>query len=387
VVLSASANNEGHPLQLKNYRTYVMKSNKYSEDEYRQWCDQNEYVSTDPVMEEALFWSGGVPLELDEFHRTHAESPEAKLAKFVDDRIRYISGIHAKFTDDIARLTGARMSNLMECIVRLSLDIEAPAQDIGMDKQLMCIVSNKICALNPLCQEVLLACHPGSVQDPLNVVASTVLSDVRYENDTKGRILEHYLINMTRLQKTYFFVTEAGDRKSKKSTFSGKISKIVRFKGHELPAASSFSMLQSTLFITYSSQYPGLDYFIWDSQQGKLFAVKVTVRRPMSKHKKPNSELLSSWAALFEVEHVLVLWVVPADCVTTGKLQENNYIVLLNSLERKYPALANLQLKPGDVESSSVGEHEDDSDHEGAGGASAAVPVPNEAKRSKRRKQ
>jgi hypothetical protein len=120
-------------------------------------------------MEEALFWSGGVPLELDEFHQTDAESTEAKRAKFVNERIHYISGIHAKFTDDIARPIGARMSNLMECNVRLSLDIEAPVQDIGMDKQLMCI-SKKICALNPLCQEVLLACHPERVKGQLNVV-------------------------------------------------------------------------------------------------------------------------------------------------------------------------------------------------------------------------
>jgi hypothetical protein len=45
---------------------------------------------------------------------------------------------------------------------------------------------------------------------------------------------------------------------------------------------------------------------------------------------------------------------VSADCVTAGKLQENNYIVLLDSLARKYPALrlANLLLQPGEAESS-----------------------------------
>jgi hypothetical protein len=38
VVLSASANNEGHPFLLKNFRVYVMNSNQYSKAEYSQWC-------------------------------------------------------------------------------------------------------------------------------------------------------------------------------------------------------------------------------------------------------------------------------------------------------------------------------------------------------------
>ena len=350
VVLSGSANNEAYPLGLKKYGTYVMKSIRYDDVEYGLWCEQNGYDQNNHFIEEAFFWSGGVPLELDAFHRTYGENLEMKLANFVAERIRYIAEIHTKFTDNLTRLSGVRMLNLMECVVRLSLEIEPPCQHVGMDKQLMCIMQDKICALNPLCHEVLLDCHAVHVQDPLNLVTSSVLSDEgRYTNDMKGRVLEQYLIHMTRLNMAYYFLADSSTGKdSRKTTFAGEISKVVRFKGMSLPAASSFSRLQTTLFVPFSSQYPRLNYFIWDSRAGKLFAVQVTFRGPMSKHKKPEADIISSWARFVQVKasDVLVLWVVPSESVTPRfRIQKYNYFVSLESLKTRYPALANVKLQ------------------------------------------
>ena len=357
VVLSASANNEGYPLKVKKYGTYTMSSNRYIENEYSQWCRQNGYDPTNHIMDEAYFWSGGVPLELDEFHRTDAESSEGKLAKFVSKRILYIGEIHTQFVDNIATSQGGRIANLIDCIVRLRLDIEPPPLLTGMDKQLMCIISRKICALNPLCHEVLLECHPQHIQEPLNYVTSSVLSDVtNYTNDTKGRILENYLISMTKVKKEYYFSAQMKvGRKIINSTFSGKISKVVWFQGKSLPTASLFSKGQTTLFVPIISNYPSLDYFIWESKERKLFAVQVTVCRPMSKHEKPNPDLLSEWAEFFQVPETLILWVVPSVCVTDkcmDSIGAINYIVKLESLAHRYPAVTNLRLRAAEEERS-----------------------------------
>ena len=372
VVLSASENNEGYPLKLKKYGTYAMSCNRYVEDEYSQWCRQNGYDPENHIMDEAYFWSGGVPLELDEFHRTDAESSEEKLAKFVSNRILYIGEIHTKFVDKIA--TSRRITNLIDCIVRLRLDIEPPPLLTGMDKQLMCIISGKICALNPLCHEVLLECHPQHIQEPLDYVTSSVLSDeTNYTNDRKGRILENYLISMIKVQKEYYFSAQMKvGRKIKNSTFSGKISKVVWFQGKSLPTASLFSKGQTTLFVPIISNYPSLDYFIWESKEKKLFAVQVTVCRPMSKHEKPNADLLSEWAKFFQVPETLILWVVPSVCVTEkcmDSIGAIDYIVKLESLAHRYPAVTNLRLRSAEEERSL-----DLTDEAAAGGGRGAAP-------------
>ncbi|KAJ3336361.1 hypothetical protein HDU83_009476, partial [Entophlyctis luteolus] len=67
VIISASANNEGYPTEMKGWFTHDIASNKFDNHEFATWCSHYQLKSgefVDPKSDEAidaLYWTGGVP--------------------------------------------------------------------------------------------------------------------------------------------------------------------------------------------------------------------------------------------------------------------------------------------------------------------------------------
>lgn len=139
-----------------------------------------------------------------------------------------------------------------------------------MDRQLFDIVTVErgmkiITALNPVARRSLLGYHGKGLMDSLGLVTEIVIQG-DYTNDTKGRIIEKYIITMMELSQRFSF-------KSRKTTKTGisnagpvlktvEIKDIIHFSGNKLPLLNSFNQRVTTLFVPESSNYPGLDLFI-----------------------------------------------------------------------------------------------------------------------------
>ncbi|KAJ3251205.1 hypothetical protein HK103_002580 [Boothiomyces macroporosus] len=182
VIVSASANNEGYPTEMKGWKTHDISSHRFDDNEFGLWCDQymlGDNVKVDPKSEDAvdaLYWSGGVPHELDLLWKQPVKSLQEKTMCYRENRVKEFTKDHSKFFD---KLSKERRVNLKECITRMALCLSPPKIKVGMDRQLFDIVQNEdgskvITALNPVARDALIAYHGKGLITSLGMVAEIV---------------------------------------------------------------------------------------------------------------------------------------------------------------------------------------------------------------------
>ncbi|KAJ3250169.1 hypothetical protein HK103_003795, partial [Boothiomyces macroporosus] len=212
VIVSASANNEGYPTEMKGWKTHDISSHRFDDNEFSVWCDQymlGDSVKVDPKSEDAvdaLYWSGGVPYELDLLWKQPVKSLMEKTMYYRENRVGEFAESHGKF---YKRLITKEIENLEKCISRMALCLSPPMIKVGMDRQLFDIVQNEdgskvITALNPVARHALIAYHGKGLITSLGMVAEVVLQD-DYTNDTKGRIIEKYITTTLELAQIFSF--------------------------------------------------------------------------------------------------------------------------------------------------------------------------------------
>ncbi|XJO77866.1 hypothetical protein BDV3_002391 [Batrachochytrium dendrobatidis] len=167
VVISASANNEGYPTEMKGWQTHDISSHRFDDDEFKVWCDHYELETIGKVNPEseqavdALYWTGGVPYELDLLWKQPKMTLVEKTLEYREKRVEEMAESHGKFCD---KLSEEKKLNLKECISRMAFRMVPPEINVGMDRQLFDIVSDEhgakiITALNPVARRSLLAYH------------------------------------------------------------------------------------------------------------------------------------------------------------------------------------------------------------------------------------
>ncbi|KAJ2995810.1 hypothetical protein HDV02_000387 [Globomyces sp. JEL0801] len=167
VIISASANNEGYPTEMKGWQTHDISSHRFDDSEFKVWCDHYHLENigkVDPESEEAidaLYWTGGVPYELDLLWKQPEKTLIKKTLLYRQNRVNEMAVSHAKFCD---KLSAEKKLNLKECISRMALGLSPPKTKIGMDHQLFDIVpdiygKDIITALNPVARDALITYH------------------------------------------------------------------------------------------------------------------------------------------------------------------------------------------------------------------------------------
>ncbi|KAJ3322127.1 hypothetical protein HDV06_003578 [Boothiomyces sp. JEL0866] len=362
VIVSASANNEGYPTEMKGWKTHDISSHRFDDNEFSLWCDQyllKDDVKVDPKSEDAvdaLFWSGGIPHELDLLWKQPKKSLIEKTMLYRQERVKEFAESHGKF---YKRFVIKEVENLGECISRMALCMSPPEIDVGMDHQLFDIVQNEdgskvITALNPIARRALLAYHGKGLITSLGMVAEIVLQEDDYTNDTKGRIIEKYITTVLELSQRLSF-------QYREITCSGlsvalpkrhvKIKSIVHFAKNGMPPQSSFNRNVNTLYVPESPNYPGFDFFIWDSARQRLMGFQVTVLNPFTNHSKMNSKGQSNnynrWQNFCygNLTSIELYWIVPQSCVGEKPQSVDDYVIFLEDLCDDFPALTNVVLK------------------------------------------
>jgi hypothetical protein len=62
VIVSASANNEGYPTEMKGWYTHDIGLHHYNDEEFSIWCNNFGLDPAADDLKDAFFWTGGVPL-------------------------------------------------------------------------------------------------------------------------------------------------------------------------------------------------------------------------------------------------------------------------------------------------------------------------------------
>ncbi|KAI3658488.1 hypothetical protein MP638_001914 [Amoeboaphelidium occidentale] len=362
VVISASANNEGYPTEMKGWYTYDISSHNFDDDEFKAWCDYywlHNDVKINPKSDEAVeafYWTGGVPYELSLLWKQPKETLQEKTALYRHERMKEMADMHAKFSDNLSEL---RRQNLRECITRMAFGLSPPETITGMDRQVFDIIQDDngdalITALNPIARQALLGYHGVGLMNSLGMVAEVVFNG-GYTNDTKGRIVEKYIVTSLELTRMFTFscrkTTKNGLSQRVASKRTIEITYIVRFNGMGVPTESSFNPRVTTLFIPECSNYPGFDLFLWDSKRKVLMGFQITLQKPFSSHRKMNGagDNGKRWKELCfgdsNHEGMELYWIVPRSCVGTNTAEVKDYVVLLDELHDTFPALRNLDLQ------------------------------------------
>jgi hypothetical protein len=362
VIVSASANNEGYPTEKKGWHTHDISSHRFDLAEYKVWCDHyllENCTKVDHKSEEALdalFWTGGVPYELDLLWKQPKRSLIEKTMMYRTERVSDMAESHGKFCD---KLSEEKTLNLKECIARMALRMDRPEIKVGMDRQLFDIIEEDgheiITALNPVARRALIAFHGQGLMTSLGFVAEIVLKGTDYANSIKGKISEMYITSMLELSQLFAFqfrkvanIDKTGLPDDSIERKSIEIRSVVHFLTNKLPPKTSFHKNVTILFVPESPSYPRFDFFLWDSKRQVLMGFQVTVLNPFSDHPKmTNSQMWQRFCFGNSRQTPMELyWVVPKCCVGTNTASVvNDSIILFEDLVSNFPALGKLVLQ------------------------------------------
>jgi hypothetical protein len=99
------------------------------------------------------------------------------------------------------------------------------------------------------------------------------------------------------------------------------LDNVIRFPGKGLPT-THFNAFETTLFVPFS-QYPGADFFIWDTDKQTLSGFQVTITIPFTKHKKFNSRNVMAnidlWKSYCNTQTIELHWIIPRMCWAQSK--------------------------------------------------------------------
>jgi len=293
-------------------------------------------------------------LELDILFKQSQDSLLDKLKHYREKRVDELAKIHSKFSRGLGE---RELFNLQECVSRMTLGLSPPKITVGMDFQLFDIEtdndnSKTIVAINPVARDAIITYHGKGLFPSLALVAEVIFSGREYTNDFKGRLTEKYITTVIEIQKRFMFqfrVTTDSGLLNSISTFKNiEIIDVLHFTGNKLPQRSSFDSLKTTLFIPKSSNYPGFDFLIWESN-GILSAYQVTVMKPFTSHQKINaaSDHCKSWLDFcFEAKDknpIEIYWIIPQSCLGTPRNSGIN-LILIDEMYDDFPAFKKLNL-------------------------------------------
>ena len=279
-----------------------------------------QVLSTIPLIYHAL---GGVPYELDLLWKQPKATLKEKILHYRQERVREMCASHGKFC---RRLMIEEKANLLECISRMALGLSPPKVLHGLDQQLFDIVGEmEITALNPVARDALLAFHGQGLLTPLGLAAEVVLRNEAFTNDTKGRIAELYIITILELTKRFQFVYRKKAQtglETETHSRSVEFVDVVSFAGakrNSLPQASSFRNTRSTLFVPASPNYPGFDFFLWDSKLSTILGFQVTLLNPFTKHGMTKARLHTDSFLPYDLSQVKLTEMQSSQTATAGK--------------------------------------------------------------------
>ncbi|CAG8439181.1 12766_t:CDS:1 [Cetraspora pellucida] len=125
-----------------------------------------------------------------------------------------------------------------------------------------------------------------------------------------------------------------------------KLDHVVKFIDNSTP--NKFNQKLTILFLPLSSNYPGVDFLIWDSKGKILYAFQITIgllnNHIESKKKFMTGNLIDKWAFMCEVKRkdVKFVWIAPRSVLENST---DSLHLTFSCIKDRFPALDNLRLQ------------------------------------------
>ena len=159
--------------------------------------------------------------------------------------------------------------------------------------------------------------HKSAATAAFPTTVETIFLSSEHSNDTKGRVLENYMIRMLdqpsvktvgfRLPTCEATGMASGERKNIVLEFDIGPYYVHRFRGNKVP--SDVDWMMPTLFIPMIPNYPEFDLLMWNGRS--LLAVQITVS--MSTHKDISKKMYKMWLEALPArrKEIQFLWIAP----------------------------------------------------------------------------
>ena len=118
VIVSASANDEA-TVKFDDWNVIPVAFCHYEEAEFNIWCLDKRIITEDgkpaenskEFLSSALFWTGGIPYELQMVCKNSGSTWDEKLTRYKADRCREIARLHDKFCKNLSPSAASNLQN------------------------------------------------------------------------------------------------------------------------------------------------------------------------------------------------------------------------------------------------------------------------------------
>jgi len=126
----------------------------------------------------------------------------------------------------------------------------------------------------------------------------SILNEMLFTNDVKGRVLEYYILNQIEEQKEFALKYR---KILKNGTLSNQLSSISDIKDiktiHFSPKATRSARISTSdwkeniLFVPDISNYDDVDALLWCEDKNTFFPIQITVLNPLKNHENQFYEM------------------------------------------------------------------------------------------------
>jgi hypothetical protein len=314
IIISASANNEDTPIKMEDDSSPYWFSGGYSPAELNAWQAYFHFFDGQDLSN-VTDTTANVPFELDKLRRRHTDKPALDLPQLVNafrqSRMLELNLAHRKYRDQfLQKQEDADIER--RCIFYAVNQLPwNPSEECRFDRQLFFLTEEATGAIyikptTPLVREMAIL---RLVKEDIEYMASNVLGSLFFTNDAKGRTVENYLLHeITKRCSLNVRLHDVGTD-SKGEILEVEELEVVRFAGYGVPPTKPIG---NTMFIPLLSNYPDIDFFIWNHDTQTLYAFQVTVGKDPTDHSNnwvAGKGLCQSWETFISWKHSHKVWI------------------------------------------------------------------------------
>ncbi|RIA87884.1 hypothetical protein C1645_695657, partial [Glomus cerebriforme] len=360
IIVSETSNNEIS--QFKTFKPWnkLQLFDGYNNEEYNQWCKFHGYENN-AHLDTLKYWTGAYPLELNMWHKTltsNLSNLQEITEKYLDEREDDITRNYQIYQENLSQ---KRIENLKKCITSMILQTDPPTNLCDMDRRFMHIgtvsfqdgdkeVKVKTVVANyPYIRLAIIHFYGYKIIDDLNVTTSAILQKDKYTNNVKERIVVSYITTTLDIVETFEFKCRKFSRPNL-VVFDKSIrfDRVMRFFDNDIFLTNDLTEYNDLLFIPESSNYPGVDFLIWNRDDKVIFAFQITISELNDRKnidnfmiKSDGLSLRSKWANLFGINEskIYLIWIVQDNIINKFiKKHSNRLYIPFSSIKNQFPA-------------------------------------------------
>eukprot|EP01012_Entosiphon_sulcatum_P017191 TRINITY_DN2199_c0_g1_i2.p1 TRINITY_DN2199_c0_g1~~TRINITY_DN2199_c0_g1_i2.p1 ORF type:complete len:679 (-),score=77.60 TRINITY_DN2199_c0_g1_i2:279-2135(-) len=254
----------------------------YTTTEFKAWRQKNKafHDATKSELVELKHITACVPLELEILLAGQGTTTKDKLAEFESYRAQEFCKLTHAWVHELQKSQVARAAK-----AAVLMHFGLFAADALLDARFMFVADRKIVAITPLAERAIYSYWAA------NSVAETQIEEIlsgTWPADVKGLIWKKRIIDgISAATSLVVEVEYLGKLKTKlktKKQICVQHLQVVRFAGDSVPKPRPEYANQNLLLVPTSSNYPQVDFLIWDHYNKTLWAFQVTCEAKLREH-------------------------------------------------------------------------------------------------------